>query len=225
MTCFCGLEGTVYLATSSLPAAIQNVLRGVSYGKADIRVDTAESISPADFGSDGRKAFFAVVNLATGQNDIQWGSWGGPNIYNPQNRVDLDTQSYPIPPGVAVIKGSIGGQTWATVYVAPETMAPLLPPAPAAALSKLDQCVLVMYKSLTSAGRKDEAIRKGIRPSVMQEAVMRLAALGFLKVNKAGSAQVTTAGKNFVASLPREQQDVYFYRAGTLGAGTLGRHY
>ena len=121
----------MYARVKDLPDCIQTALRAVSYGRPDISIEASERVSPMDPGSDGRRGFCMIVELATGRTEHHQGSWGGANMFNPQNRVDLDRNTYQIHEGVAVISGSTGYKgTYATVALNAANMALLLPPAP-----------------------------------------------------------------------------------------------
>lgn len=185
----------MYAKTSDLPEAIQRALSEVSYHRKDIEVEAAEEISPLGAGGAGRREFFAIVDLSSGRYGVEWGSWGGANIFNQQNRVDLDRGRYRIPANVAVVKGSSGGNhpTWAHVYVRPDMLAPLLPQA-ASSVTPRERWVLYTFSGLTSAGRKDEWSRRRHPPSEAELTAM--IARGWLKRNKAGATQITTEGRN-----------------------------
>jgi hypothetical protein len=165
----------------------------VRYGATDIEVIAAESVSPSGISGDGMRAFVVIVDLASGQCKSMQGSWGGPNMFNPQNQVDLDRADYPIPEGVAVVKGTTGyPRTFATLYLAPQNVAKLLP-APVE-LDARDQWILYTFDGLSSKGRRWEWDRERDQPS--EADLNRLAAHGFLKRAKNGATQITTEGKN-----------------------------
>lgn len=195
---------SVYAKVRDLPEALQSALLGLKYGRADIEVCASETASRHYHGWTGQRGFCAIVDLATGHTTYEQGSWGGGNMFNPTNAVDLDTSRYPIPPNVAVINGSSGGRgTFATITVRPDAIAPLLPAK--AEVTPRERWILYCFCSLTSAGRKNEWSR-----SVFSEArqayvrckgptdaeLQALAARGFLKINRAGAAQITTEGRN-----------------------------
>jgi len=185
----------VYAKVRDLPEPIQRVLREVRYGRPDIAVEPREKVSRANMGGDGRKGFVAVVDMATGQSKIEWGSWGGPNMFNPHNAVDLDRTLYAIPPNVAVIEGSIGAKTYATVSVRPDAMAPLLPAA--TDLTEKEKTILTQFARFTSAGRKNEWERyPETRPYEFE--LKSLAERGLLKRAKNGATAITTEGRNAI---------------------------
>lgn len=115
------------VATKELLPSMLKILKSVEYNKHTITISAVTSISPFDAGGDGQRGFFIAFYIDTGKILVEeYGSWGGANMFNPTNRVDLDSKSYTIPPGVAVIKGSEGGHMYANIYVRPENLAPLL---------------------------------------------------------------------------------------------------
>ena len=99
----------MYIECKKLPGALKCALASVRYFGADISVKAAETVSPFMGGGKGYRGFFVAVDLSTGERKITWGSWGGANMFNPGNRVDLDTDEYEMRPGFAVIKGTEGG--------------------------------------------------------------------------------------------------------------------
>ena len=106
-------------------------------------------------------------------------------MFNPSNQVDLDDTARPIPQGFAIIKGSQGGQVYASIYLNPANMVELLPSA--TALTPAEQSILGQMLRLKPAYRtfrKDSAEFLG------------LVERGLVKVNKGGAAQITTDGKN-----------------------------
>jgi len=183
----------MYAKVRDLPESIQSALRAVSYGAADIEVRAAEKVSPQVCGGDGKRGFCVLIMLATGQREELIGSWGGSNMFNPQNQVDLDSADYPIPDGVAVIKGTMGyPRTFATLYLAPSNIAKLLP-APTE-LDPRDRWILYTFSGLNSMGRRNEWARYRDTPS--EADLNRLAAAGYLKRSRNGATQITTEGKN-----------------------------
>jgi hypothetical protein len=187
---------SVHVKVSELPQSIRNALRAVSYGRADIGVRARETFCPAQGGGNGYRCFAVILDLASGRFEIKQGSWGGANPWNPTNAVDLDTNDYPIPAGVAVIEGSQGGgkPVYASLIVRPENLTPLLPAA--SEVSERDVYILCAYRSLTSAGRKNEFERRGNPPSSTE--LESLTKRGLLA--KAGTGlKITTDGKNAIA--------------------------
>jgi hypothetical protein len=150
-------------------------------------------------GGDGLREFCAILDLSTGERKIEHGSWGGANMFNPNNRVDLDEKSYVIPPNFVVVKGHQGGGrgTYAYVVVRPDMVTPWLPAK--SVLSKRQQYIIDVLKGYNSQGRKDEFNRwdskfKRVPPSA--DEFKALEELGLLKITKSGAISLTTTGKN-----------------------------
>ena len=145
----------------------------------------------------GQRNFVIAVNLATGETESHHGSWGGANAFNPGNSVDLDTTARPLAPGFAIIHGSEGNGTRASITIHPSNADPLLPAAPA--LSDRIRYLLGCYRSLTSAGRKNQWADHSRDPKYCgptQAEISEMVAAGLVTQNKAGAVSITTAGKN-----------------------------
>jgi len=184
------------VAVSSLPPAILSVLREVGYRKADIAITPCEATDLLDCGSDGEKAFVSICNLATGEHKTTWGSWGGANIFNRSNPVDLDSNTYQIPPGVGcVVRGHIGGgrPVYASIEVHPATMAPLLPPK--VEVTEKEIRILCSLR-LKSGPYRKEALSA---IDVASEDWTALQSKGMLKRTRNGGTSLTIAGKNAIA--------------------------
>lgn len=183
----------MHIKISDLPQHLQNALNALGYRRADISVEGKDKVTLLDCGSDGRRAFVCIVNLATGERQTTRGSWGGPNMFSPKNSVDNDQNYYPIPKNGAVIKGLEGGQVYANVYVAPETIAPMLPAKPE--VTDDEQSILYAYSALKSGPYRKEQIDR-VKNSA--QVIDGMVTKGWLKRNAAGSVQITTDGKNLV---------------------------
>jgi hypothetical protein len=187
-----------YAKVADLPTAVQRALTAVKYGRADIEVQASETVSLSVGGGSGTKGFAVLVNLTTGQHVISWGSWGGANMFNPTNAVDLDTRPYALPADGVAITGSIGGgrPTYAVVKI-PASMVALMLPAPGPALSKVELDALYCHSAYKGGqGRRDELARRRVPSSVVDAMVER----GYLKRNKAGATAITTDGRNAVGN-------------------------
>jgi hypothetical protein len=181
----------VFVSVRELPPCLQRALESVQYGAKDVALVAAETVCLLDPGGQGRKGFAVLVNLETGERKKLEGSWGGANMFNPSNSVDLDRADYTLPPGGAVVQGSIGyPRTFARILLHPTNLVPLLPPKPE--LSDRQQRIMRMYNGYTSAYRKEELTRMKVTPAEIDD----LVAKGLLSRNKAGATQITTAGKN-----------------------------
>lgn len=189
--------------TKDLPKSIIRALESVSYNRKDIHVRIRDEESLGCGGGNGYRAFAIVVNLSDGQYETLWGSWGGANIFNPTNRVDMDAQSRKLGENVAVIKGHIGGDkpTYATVTIGNKNIVPCLPAAPE--LSLRDKQILYCFCYLKSGPyRKSELASIRANEGEIDSLVSR----GFLKKDGRG-IQSTVSGKNAMVnifSMPRE---------------------
>ena len=187
------------LAVRDLPADIQKALKSVGYGRRDISVSTGTQFRLQQGGSDGRRSFTTIVNLKTGQYKTEMGSWGGANMFT-QTLTDDDNTPRPLPPDMAVIRGSLGGSqpVYATILVHPSSLAPLLPSKnEGGELSLEEQKALEAIAGLISSARKREFEDNnlGIYGPTNQY-VVSLAEKGMVKVAANGGITVTTAGKN-----------------------------
>lgn len=184
----------MHIQVKELPQPLQDALKSVEYYAKDVAVEDKERTNVNDYGGDGYQAFTCIVNLHTGRYETTWGSWGGPNMFNPHNAVDLDNKLYAIPVGGAVINGRRGGtarRTYASVYVHPDTLTPLLPAS--VDLTPVEKACLYAYDCLKSGPyRQQELLRAQVSSNLIESLVQR----GFLKRNKSGSVQITTEGKN-----------------------------
>jgi hypothetical protein len=184
----------MFIALDNLPGIVQSVLASFGYRRADIRVDAASVYSPRVSGGQGRRGFTACINVETRAVESRVGSWGGANMFNPSNQVDLDPGTYPIPPNCVVVSGSTGQSTFADMLVHP-AMLPALLPGPDSSLTDNDRAFLFILNGLKSAYRKESAERAGIQwPD--SERLDFLQSKGLIKVNKVGSIRITTDGKN-----------------------------
>lgn len=186
----------MFTKVSTLPTALQNALSSLRYNRADISVKASEAFSLRCGSGQGQRAFVCVVNLETGDRSLTLGSWGGANMFNPQNAVDLDDTSHPILPNMAVITGSEGEKVFASIAVAPATLAPMLPSGPT--VDARDMRILACYKSLKSGTYRTEALA---RLKCEETDLERLAAAGLLKRARNGATQITTEGKNACESI------------------------
>lgn len=182
---------SVCCLVSGLPASVQRALKSTGYGRRDIGIDARESVAMAIGGGDGYRGFVVLVDLATGRAETHTGSWGGSNMFNRTNAVDLDNTDRAIHVGMAVIKGHQGGgrPVCATVYLHPANVAKLLPAKPT--LSERHQSILATFGYISSYRKERQAELK-----VTTEELDELASLDLITRNRAGACQLTTAGKN-----------------------------
>lgn len=185
-----------HVATRELPECLQSALRSCGYARKDIPCIARETASMVGYSGEGRKAFVVLVDLATGRTESHEGSWGGANMFNPSNAVDLDTAERPIIPGMAVIKGTRGYHgVFADIYLHPENVAKLLPAKPEVTEREASILGTFGYKP----GYRQEYWRE---MKVATEELDSLVARGFLSRNKAGAISITTQGKNAKGRLP-----------------------
>lgn len=183
-----------YQLVSELPECLINALKFVAYGSRDIEILPREKTAISYAGGDGRRGFAILVNLSTGEYKIHYGSWGGANAFNTKNQVDLNTQDYPIPENGAVILGSEGNKTFATIYLNPKNVLAALPEGDV--LSDLDRKVMYAYGCLKSGSyRNDELARCGVKDPKNDPNVRSLIERKFLKMDGRG-IQMTTEGRN-----------------------------
>lgn len=103
----------------------------------------------------------------------------------------------------------------ATLYINPADAPPVIEPPVNSDLSDFELAVLYNHVCLNSRGRKEAFWRYGINKTEYKAAVTKLAALGYIKVNKAGASQATLNGRNLNTQV-RERKgfqwgDSYWY--------------
>jgi len=181
----------MHVLVADLPSSLQRALRSVGYARKDIRAEVGPTFTaPAAYGS-GHRAQAMVVELATGRMEGVVGSWGGANPFE-QHAIDVGGEST-LPSGFAALTSSMTGY-W-TLHLNPANAAKWLGSG-TSEVSPREAWILGSFAGLTSAGRKDEFSRHGRGQEPSPEEIGTLAARGYLKVNKAGAVQITTAGKN-----------------------------
>ena len=183
-----------YQLVSELPQCLIDALKSVAYNKRDIEILPREKTSILCAGDAGQRGFTILVNLSTGENKIHVGSWGGANAFNPQNQVDLNDQQYPIPENGAVILGSEGNKTFATIYLNPKNVLAAL--SEGDVLSDIERKIMYAYGCLKSGQyRNEELVRCGVNDPKNDATVQSLIDRKFLKKDGRG-IQMTTEGKN-----------------------------
>lgn len=199
------MSTALYVDVKNLPECIQAALLAVGYHKPNIQLTAAEHVHSPAAAFEGSRAFICGVDLATGQRTTGYGSWGGPNPFpssaaNPVDSHAVKGTRIKITPNYCVISGESGGRgCFATLYVRPESMAPLLPATPEVDPMVAMACAIV--KGLKSHARRECFARNGITEAHIDAAI----AAGLLSRNKAGAVAITTAGKNAAASAKRFQ--------------------
>lgn len=184
----------MWVTVKELPESVRTALARVGYGRSDVEVRIVREVVMSSAGCDGRRAFVLMVNLSTGEVAGEFGSWGGENMFNPRNPVDRDHKTYVIPPNGVVVLGSHGyPQTFLTLYVSPDLMDKTLLPPAAEGLSSEELDALYAHACVKGGEYRREALRRsGVRSATLAGLVER----GYLKQNRAGARQVTTAGRN-----------------------------
>jgi hypothetical protein len=185
------MNNTIHSPVKDLPDILQRILKSLKYHKRDIVIRFKDKESVFGAGGDGRREFSVLVNLSTDQYETKYGSWGGANIFNRTNQVDLDQNEYALMPNLCVIKGSEGGYgTMASITFHPDNAIKMLPPKPE--LTGKQQTILYAYDSIKPGQyRKDELARCKATDQDIEEMIK----LGLLKKDGRG-IQITTMGKN-----------------------------
>lgn len=189
------MKTTIHEKVAALPPALQRALASVGYRCKDIPISVRESCSVQAMGGDGYRSFVVIVNMASGEYRTSYGSWGGANMFNPRNAVDLDDSLHVIPKDGAVIHGSEGGTSgvYATIDISPANAALMLPAK--ASIDERDAKILGAMRYKPGAYRQGEIARAGGTAADID----RLVAGGFIKRNRAGACTLTTEGKNAAA--------------------------
>lgn len=185
----------MYISVKELPQYIQKILKeNLNYHKKDIKFNITNDVSPLECGGDGLKYYFCAINLITQKYEILWGSWGGANIFNPQNRVDLDDGKYIIPDNAIVIKGCIGHYSYASIYCKDSVIQQYLPKP--VDISDLEVSCLYCFTAFKGGHyRKEELNRRNIKQEVIDACISK----GWLKQHGKGLS-ITTEGKNAMQS-------------------------
>lgn len=190
----------MYVKVRDLPSVLQNALASVGYRRADVSIEARETTSLMAHSNDGYRASVLVLNMSTGAQESRRGSWGGANMFNPRNAVDLDDSQHTIPANGAVIHWSEGGSkpVSARIEVSPSTFAPMLPALPT--LSTDEWNVLHCFATLKSGPyRTEEFRRRKVTPEMIGDCIAR----GYLKRTKSGATSLTTEGRNAHAAAPK----------------------
>ena len=175
----------MYASVRDLTPSLQAALDRLGYHKVDVSIEAHETIDISGCADDGMRCFYAIVALdGSVDTQIQYGSWGGQNIFEVK-RPDVDQSQHTMLPGVAVITGSSGGRgTFAHIALHPSNIAAML--LPKAEITPEQKSILESYAT----------IKPAYRPKYAPSSIQALVEMGLLKQNKAGATQITTAGKN-----------------------------
>jgi len=189
----------VYVDVRELPAPIQKALREVKYGRKNIMVVESRTYQMSSLSGAGRQGFTIAVNLGTGRYQVEWGSWGGANMFNPDNPVDLDTKPRPIPPNNVVISGVVGGgqPTYATIKAHPDNLTKLLGAGDEDDITEDQKTALAIISGIKSGYRKEyfRSHRLG-EYSPKNPLLIELAKMGLIKIMRNGAMKITTKGQN-----------------------------
>jgi hypothetical protein len=176
-----------------LPGVLRKALKDVGYRSRDISVVPQVRVNLNPYAGDGERGFAVLVNLSTGATKTVHGDWGG---YSPAGgpSIDRDRGEHPLPrDGVAIVGSSGGRGTYATIYVHPDSVVPLLP----GDVEMTDrEAGILRSMGYTSSYRKELFADMKVQPSDVDALVKR----GWIARNKAGALSLTTAGKNAAAS-------------------------
>jgi len=182
----------MYMEFSDLPETVRAAVERCGRKGGAIPVEVADQWY-AYAGHKGSRAVAVCVDLSSGRvSDVECGAWGGSNpfTHSPMDR----GETHPVPPGCAVVAGSAGGHgTFVTVYLHPDSTAPVLP-SRGPELTPTQQRVLDAHVVYNSRGRREYFNRHPVPDLELTKA--ELAALGLLKVARNGAAKVTAAGRN-----------------------------
>lgn len=185
----------MHAEVKQLAPAIRRALEGVRYGRSDAELIAAEGVEPAVAGGDGMRGFVIAVNLETGERQGFHGSWGGSNMFAPDNAVDNAFGTVvTIPENGVVIKGTTGaGPTYAAIYAHPNAIGKFLPSGEEEELTSEEQQCLYCFGSIKGGEyRRDEIRRRDVSAQTVASLVQR----GYLKSAKNGATSITTKGKN-----------------------------
>lgn len=185
----------MYVPVKTLPDCLQSTLKGVGYYGADLKIEAAETFTPTGAYGDGYRALTVAIDLSTGESKQTKGDYGGGWGLTAQDKAAQNNEQVNIPEGAVFLSVQSGPKVFVTAYVHPSTFAPFLPKEKAE-IPYLEKCVLFAHRAYKSSYRQEYYSEKGI--SDVGTIVANLANKGYLKVNKAGSSQITTEGKNLV---------------------------
>ena len=186
-----------YADVRDLPPVVQRALRSAGYRGSNIRIVTSETFRRNNTPFEGNRGYNLYVNLATNKYDSEVGSWGGSNMFQERGG-DSDQTPRKIPNNVLVIKGEKGGRgSFATIYVNPKTVTPLLPDSGGDDLTDDERSALKIIKSIKGGYRADEFHYKGLGEYASYNPLIQsLREKGLIKINKRGAVMITTKGKN-----------------------------
>jgi hypothetical protein len=185
----------MYYQVKDLPDTLQSNLKALGYHKKDLQIKTSDTFTPDTAYGDGYRAMSVAINLSSGESKTTVGDYGGGFGSKAQDQAALNNSKVTIPEGIVFLSIQSGPHMFVTAYAHPSTFALLLPKSEIT-LPLEEECVLFSHRAYKSSYRSEYYNQKGI--SNVAEIVQKLASKGFLKINKAGSSQITTEGKNMV---------------------------
>lgn len=185
----------MYVELKDLPDSLQSALYSVRYGKRDIQITPATTYSlNGGLSGAGCRAFTMCVNLATGERHTELGSFGGANMFNPTNSVDLDDTTRELPEGFAIIHGYESGQSYASIRINPSNVQVLLPAHEET--TKQEQEALKIIGGIKSGYRAGEFLASGLgNYRADNPLIQSLATKELVRVSKVGIS-ITTKGRN-----------------------------
>lgn len=186
----------MYIKTQDLPRILIQMLARRSFFKKDIMVTPSITCSMLCPGGAGLRYYVTIVDLSTDEVLLDnFGSWGGSNMFNPQNPVDLNDKEYTLAPGIVVIKGCVGYYAHAEIFVHPDTIAKLVPEK-SMEMTPWEQKALRVIATCTR-GRALEFHYHGLGGyDTKRPEFVGLVQKGLITINKRGAVAITTAGKN-----------------------------
>jgi hypothetical protein len=179
-----------YVNVKELPETLIAALKECGYHKSDIQILVKDKESILYLGGEGYRGFACLVNMSTGESKTKMGSWGGSNMFNPNNSVDLDDSEYEIPENCAVIRGYTGGTsgvTRCTITLSPKNILPCFENMED--LSDDEKHILAIMRAYKPAYRKPYMEGK-------EGLIDGLVDRGYISRNKAGSLSLSVKGKN-----------------------------
>ena len=183
----------MYVKTNQLPQVVRAQLQSRGYNRHDIGIVAREKYSLHGGGGDGMRDYTDVIDLATGSVDTNTGSWGGANIFNPSNKVDLDDSQFDLPVTSMVIKGHEGYKPYATVYMHPNIIGQFA--SNSVDITAEEKEVLEVFASYKPAYRQECLQRKKFNVATTVESLI---SKKLVKRNAVGSLSLTTEGRNAV---------------------------
>ena len=188
------------LAISDFPDMLKKGLKSIGYNGKDIQVITASSASLSGYAFEGNRKYAASIDMSTGRVDMENGAWGGPTPFNPTKVDALSVKNIklPVPPNKAVVIGESGGRgNYARMYVNPKSMNLLIDDGEDHDLSEDERKALEIIASIKGGYRQREFERERIGDySASNPLIQSLEGKDLVKINRKGSIQVTTKGKD-----------------------------